>query len=151
MGKSFHQIYVHYVFSTKKRQPIIHPDYEKKLWSYISGIGKQQGYPVLAAGGMADHLHLLVSISQTVSISKIIQTIKGNSSKWVNDNYYNDTRPFQWQTGYGAFSVSRSGINKVIAYIHNQKKHHQAVTFKEEFLMLLKKHKIEYDERYLWD
>ncbi|MEX0648377.1 MAG: IS200/IS605 family transposase [Balneolaceae bacterium] len=150
MANTFYQVYIHYIFSTKNRKPLIRPEFEKRLWSYISGIGNEQGYPVLAIGGMADHLHILVSLSPTVSFSKTIQSLKGSSSKWMNDNFYEDSRQFKWQSGYGAFSIGRSGLTSTKKYIHNQKKHHHNRTYEEEFLGFLKKYQIEYDERFLW-
>ncbi len=151
MANSYTQIYIHYIFSTKNREPLILPEYENRLWRYIAGIGKNHGIPVICAGGVADHLHLLVTISSTISVSKTIQLFKGNSSKWMNDIFYPDTREFQWQSGYGAFSVSHSGVEGVEWYIRNQKKHHEKMTFREEYIWFLNKYGIEYDERYLWD
>ena len=150
MAKSYHQIYIHYIFSTKKRAPMIEPKFEKRLWSYIAGIGAEQGYPVISAGGMADHLHLLVGLSPVVSVSKAIQTIKGSSSKWINDTFFADTRQFKWQEGYSAFSVSPSGLNRTKFYIANQKAHHKTMTFEQEYLKFLKIHNIKYDEKYIW-
>ncbi len=149
MANSYHQVYVHYIFSTKNRKPLIQPKFEKRLWSYTSTIGKNKGYPVIAAGGMGDHLHLLVSLSHNVSVSKTIQTIKGSASKWINDQFYKDKRQFRWQSGYAAFSVSHSGLKWVVAYIRNQKKHHEKMTFREEYLRFLKKHGISWDDRYV--
>ena len=150
MANSYHQIYIHYIFSTKNHHPLIQPDFEKRLYKYISGIGREQEFPVLASGGMADHLHLLVSLSPMGSVSKTIQAIKGSSSKWINDCFYPKQRQFKWQSGYGAFSVGRSGINKLTSYIKNQKTHHKRMTFKEEYRKLLKKYGVSWDEKYVW-
>lgn len=151
MGSSYHHSYTHFVFSTKHRKPLILPDYEKRLWSYICGIGKNNGYQIVSIGGVEDHLHILLSLSTTKSISKTIQEIKGNSSKWMNDTFYTVDRRFNWQKGYGSFFVCKSGIDKVEKYIQNQKEHHKKMTFKEEFKWFLDYYEIEYDERYLWD
>lgn len=150
MANSFQQIYIHYVFSTKNRKPLIKPVFEKRLWAYIGGIGREKRFPVIICGGMPDHLHLLVSLNASISISKTIKTIKANSSKWINDNFY-EQRQFKWQSGYGAFSVSQSGLSSVNKYIQNQKRHHEQLSFKKEFVQLLKRYHIEYDEKYLWD
>lgn len=103
----------------------------------------------LAIGGTTDHIHALLSLPGMMSFSKAVQSIKGGSSKWVNDTLPRQ-RKFEWQEGYGAFSVSVSQIGKTIAYINNQKEHHRMKTFQEEFLELLKKHGIEYDQRFVF-
>lgn len=149
MANSYNQTYVHFIFSTKKRKPLIKPDFEKRLWSYIAGIGKQNGFHVITSGGMPDHAHILLELSKTKTISQTIQKIKGSSSKWINDEFY-PNREFSWQTGYGAFSIGRSGLKNAIRYIQNQKKHHEYKTFKEEFLELLNTYNVDYDEKYLW-
>lgn len=148
MADSYRKVYIHYVFSTKQRQPIIKPEFEKKLWSYIGGIGREIKCPVLACGGMPDHVHLLISISSTSSISKTIQVIKANSSRWLNEMFF-ESNKFKWQAGYGAFSISQSGLKSAIRYIQNQKTHHEKMTFKEEYVRLLKKYNVEYNEKYL--
>jgi len=150
MAGSYHQTYIHYIFSTKNRHHLILPENEKRLWSYICGIGINNGYSVISVGGVSDHLHILLSIPATKSVSKVIQEIKGNSSKWMNDNFFPVHRNFRWQGGYGAFSVGRKGIKSLTKYIHNQKEHHRKMTFKEEFRWFLNKYDIEYDEEHLW-
>lgn len=149
MADSYHQIYIHYIFSTKNRQPLIQSYFEKRLWKYIAGIGNHQGFPVIAIGGTADHLHLLVSASPKTSPSKTIQSIKGSSSTWINDTFYSENRKFRWQSGYSAFSVSQSGLKKTIAYIQNQKVHHKKIGFKEEYQLFLQKHGIVWNEKYI--
>ena len=101
-------------------------------------------------GGMEDHVHILLSLPSTLSIAKALQLIKGGSSKWVHETFP-DHRMFGWQVKYGAFSVSVSQLDTIIQYIKDQKEHHRQMTFQEEFIALLKKHRVEYDERYLWD
>ncbi len=149
MAGSYISAYVHYVFSTKNHRKQIVPDLEPRLWAYIGGIARQHKMKALAINGTYDHAHLMISLPSTISIAKAIQLIKGNSSKWVHDSFPK-YKNFEWQDGYGAFTVSRSQINKVISYIKNQKEHHQKTTFQEEFLALLKKHNIEYNEQYIW-
>ena len=104
----------------------------------------------IEVGGVADHVHLLLSLPATMPISKAMQLIKGGSSKWVHETFP-EHRQFAWQEKYGAFSVSESRVESIIQYIQSQEEHHHKMTFQEEFLALLKKHRIEYDERYLWD
>ena len=150
MAGTYYQLHVHYIFSTKYRQNQILPEHEKRLWSYIIGIGDNKGIPVVAVGGISDHLHILVSLPTTVTVAKAVKEIKGCSSKWMNDTFYTSTREFRWQSGYGAFCVCKSRLDNVVRYIHNQKKHHEKMTFKEEFLRFLNKYEIEYDARYIW-
>jgi REP element-mobilizing transposase RayT len=104
----------------------------------------------LSIGGVEDHVHLLLSLPATMPMAKAMQLIKGGSSKWVHE-MFPDQRLFAWQTKYGAFSVSASQSDKIIKYIENQPEHHRKMSFQEEFVALLKKHNIEYDERYLWE
>jgi REP element-mobilizing transposase RayT len=100
-------------------------------------------------GGVEDHIHILLSLPSTMAIAKALQLLKGGSSKWIHETFP-DQRQFAWQEEYGAFSVSVSQLDKTIEYIKGQAEHHRRMTFQEEFLALLKKHRIEYDERYLW-
>jgi REP element-mobilizing transposase RayT len=137
------------VFSTKERRPLITPELRERLWPFLGGIARQNKMKAVEIGGVADHVHLLLSLPATIPISKAMQLIKGGSSKWIHETFPNQ-RLFAWQEEYGAFSVSVSQLDKTIAYIRGQPEHHRKLTFQEEFLMLLKKHGIEYDERYLW-
>ncbi|HET7626295.1 MAG TPA: IS200/IS605 family transposase [Verrucomicrobiae bacterium] len=139
----------HCVFSTKERRPFITPDLQERLWPFLGGIARQNKMTALEIGGVADHVHILLSLPATVPISKAMQLIKGGSSKWIHETFP-DQKLFSWQEEYGAFSVSVSQLDKTIAYIRGQPGHHRKMTFQEEFLMLLKKHGVEYDERYLW-
>jgi putative transposase len=140
---------MHCTFSTKGRQPFINADLEPRLWPYIGGIARENNMKALAIGGTADHIHALLSLPGMMSFAKAVQLIKGGSSKWINDTMPR-IKKFEWQEGYGAFSVSVSQLEKTIAYIKNQKEHHRKKTFQEEFLELLKKHGIAYDERYVF-
>jgi REP element-mobilizing transposase RayT len=105
---------------------------------------------LIAAGGMFDHIHLCASMPSTMSIADIVNVVKSNSSRWIHESY-SRLRPFAWQEGYGAFSVSKSEEAKVVRYIKNQEDHHRKRTFKEELIGLLEKHGIEYDKRYIWE
>src|SRR5438094_6708477 len=147
---SFVSSYFHCVSSTKERQPTIPPALRDRLWPFLGGIARQNGMKAIEIGGLPDHVHILVSLPPTLSIAKAMQLIKVGSSKWVHETFP-EHRLFGWQEEYGAFSVSVSQLDKIIEYIKNQPRHHRRMTFQEEFLALLRKHRIEYDERYLWD
>ena len=147
---SYISSHLHCVFSTKERRPIITPALRERLWPFLGGIARQNKVKAIEIGGMPDHVHILLSLPSTVSIAKAMQLIKGGSSKWVHDTFP-EHRLFRWQVKYGAFSVSVSQLDKTIQYIKRQEEHHRKMTFQEEFLALLKKHRIAYDERYLWE
>ena len=149
MSHSYVSNLMHCTFSTKGRQPFIDSDLEARLWPYVGGIARENKMKALAIGGTTDHLHALLSLPGMMSFAKAVQLIKGGSSKWVNDTIPRQTK-FEWQEGYGAFSVSVSQVAKTVAYINNQKEHHRKKTFQEEFLELLQKHGIEYDQRYVF-
>jgi REP-associated tyrosine transposase len=147
---SYISSYFHCVFSTKERRHLITPALRDRLWPFLGGIARQNKMKAIEIGGMEDHVHILLSLPSTLSIAKALQLIKGGSSKWVHETFPNH-RMFGWQEKYGAFSVSVSQLDTIIQYIKDQKEHHRQMTFQDEFLALLKKHRIEYDERYLWD
>jgi len=149
-GMSYVSSYHHCVFSTKERRPLITPGLQERLWPYLGGIARQNEMKAVEIGGVPDHVHILLSLPSTLSIAKAMQLIKGGSSKWVHENFP-EHRLFGWQVKYGAFSVSASLLDKTIQYIRTQAEHHRNMTFQEEFLALLKKHGIAYDERYLWE
>ncbi|MDX6497027.1 MAG: REP-associated tyrosine transposase [Blastocatellia bacterium] len=149
MPHSYVSNLVHYVFSTKERFPFIDQELESPLWPYIGGIARMNGMKALAVGGTTDHVHTLLSLPATLSVAKAIQLIKGGSSKWIHDQFPR-YRKFQWQDGYGAFSVSASQIKSVIRYIGNQKVHHRKKTFEEEFLEFLDRYSVAYDRRYVF-
>jgi REP element-mobilizing transposase RayT len=146
---SYVSSYFHCVFSTKERRPLITPALRERLWPFMGGIARQNNLKAIEIGGVEDHVHILLSLPAAVPVSKAMQLIKGGSSKWVHETFP-DQRLFAWQDEYGAFSVSVSQLDKTIAYIQGQPEHHRKITFQEEFLELLKKHRVEYDERYLW-
>jgi len=140
---------MHCVFSTRGRRPVIAPEIARRLWPYLGGVARANDMRALVVGGAVDHVHLLVSIPSTITIAKALQLLKGNSSNWVNKTYPSLGK-FAWQEGYGAFSVSVSQVDKTVAYINSQEKHHRRKTFEEEFLAFLKRHGIPYDERYVF-
>ena len=150
MPQSLAKVYLHTVFSTKFRQPLILPEVEESLYAYIGGIIKQQNSIPLAINGMPDHIHLLSTLPRTITIAKYLEAIKKSSSKWIKGVHPN-LESFAWQGGYATFSVSSSKVDVVRQYIKRQKTHHQKLTFKEEVIQFLEKYQMEYDERYLWD
>ena len=147
---SYVSSYYHCVFSTKERRPTITPALQERLWPYLGGIAREHKMMAVEIGGVADHVHMLLSLPASMPVSKALQLIKGGSSKWVHDTFP-EHRLFGWQVKYGSFSVSVSQLDKIVEYIRNQAAHHQKLTFTEEFIALLKKHRIRYDERYLWE
>jgi REP element-mobilizing transposase RayT len=146
---SYVSAHFHCVFSTKDRRPLITPALRERLWPFLGGMARQNKMKALEVGGMADHVHILLSLPSTMPIAKALQLLKGGSSKWVHETFP-EHWDFAWQEEYGAFSVSPSQLDKTIAYIQNQELHHRRKTFQEEFLEMLQKHEIVYDERYLW-
>jgi len=150
MSSTFTSLLYHAVFSTKHRKKIITPQIKDDLFQYTGGIIRAHKGVLLEIGGMPDHVHLLAGFSPTIAVSDMMRVIKTNTSKWVNAQPNRIDR-FEWQTGYAAFTVSRSQESVVRQYISNQKEHHREWTFRDEFLALLRKHKIEFDERYVFE
>ncbi len=150
VAMSYVSSYYHCVFSTKDRQRLITHELSQRLWPFLGGIARQNEMKAVEIGGTPDHVHILLSLPSTFSISKALQLIKGGSSKWINDTFP-EQGLFRWQIKYGAFSVSESQVDKIVHYIQNQEAHHRKMTFQEEFLALLEKHRIEYDPKYLWE
>jgi putative transposase len=149
MANSFLSMHIHFVFSTKKREKLIDNKLRARLWAYIGGIARQHNMVALAVGGTDNHVHMLISIPATVCPAKVVQLIKANSSKWVNEEFP-AKNGFSWQVGYSGFSVSPRQINNVKNYIIGQEEHHRIRSFEEEYLGFLKESGIEYDERYIW-
>ena len=149
-GISYVSSYFHCVFSTKERRPLIPPSLRDRLWPFLGGIARNNEMKAIEIGGVQDHVHVLLSLPSTLSVAKALQLIKGGSSKWVHETFP-EHRLFAWQVKYGAFSVSVSQLDKTIEYIKSQEEHHRKMSFQEEFLALLKKHRIAFDERYLWE
>jgi len=150
LAHTFTNLLTHVIFSTKDRVPSITVDLKPELSAYLGGIVREIKGKAYSIGGTSDHIHMLISLPPSISISDSLRIIKTNSSSWVHSldaNY----RAFVWQTGYGAFGVSKSNASAVITYIQNQEEHHKKVSFKEEFIAFLRKHGIEYDERYIWE
>ena len=150
MANTYTQIYLHIVFSVKGRLNLIQKDWKEELHKYICGIVNGKEQKVYAIGGVADHIHILVSIKPNIALSDLVRDIKASSSKWINENKFLEGK-FSWQKGYGAFSYSRSQRDNVIKYILNQENHHKKNTFKAEYMELLKKFDVKYDEQYLFE
>lgn len=150
MPQSLSNIYVHLIFSTKGRAPLISDDIRKPLHSYLATVLANLKSPAILINSVEDHVHVLFKLSRTISLAKLIEDLKCDSSKWMKKQGP-DLANFYWQNGYGAFSVSESNTPKVANYIRKQREHHQQVDFKDEFRSFLIKHKIEFNEEYLWD
>ena len=140
----------HVVFSTKYRRKQITESLQDRLYHYVGGIERSQNGSLIEMGGIEDHVHLLVNLSPTIAVSDAVRELKANSSKWVNELPETKTR-FQWQKGYGAFTVSHSQIAKIQAYIRDQREHHRTRSFQEEFIAFLKRHHVRYDPRYVFE
>jgi putative transposase len=138
----------HFVFSTKDREPQIAKEWQARLYAYIGGIARANRCHLVAAGGIGDHVHLLIGMHQSIAPSDLVRDIKANSSGWVHEEL---GAPFAWQVKYGAFAVSKSGVAAVTEYINRQEEHHRTMTFQEEYLGLLKRHEIEFDPRYVFE
>ena len=142
---SFVSCLMHVVFSTKERRPWITSDIQDRLWPYLGGIARENKMKALKVGGVEDHVHILLSLPSTPDIAKAVQLLKGNSSKWIHETFPK-LKTFEWQEGYGAFSIGVSGIKDTIKYIENQAEHHRKQSFKDELKAFLKKHELEYEE-----
>jgi REP element-mobilizing transposase RayT len=149
MPHSYTHLLSHVIFSTKDRAPTLDADLRSRLYSYMGDIMREIGGSALNINGTPDHVHLLLLLPGTTSMADAMRVLKTNSSRWIHETYPN-RRTFAWQTGYGAFSVSQSNAEEVRRYIDNQEEHHRKVTFEEEFVAFLKRHGVEYDERYIW-
>ncbi len=149
MPQSFGSLHCHIVFSTKHRRPQIKPDVQPRLFEYIGGIMRNHSSRLIAAGGMPDHVHLLASLGRTLAVADAVRLVKSNSSGWVHDEL--GFADFHWQDGYAAFAVSYSNLDEVKSYLANQEQHHRRISFQDEFLALLRRHDLEWDERYVWD
>ena len=150
MPQSLVQNLHHTIFSTKDRVKMIRGEWAPELYSYIGGIMRRMNCRLVSAGGTGDHIHILSSIDKTTTIPDLVMKVKSLSSAWVHDNVAAGKK-FSWQRGYASFSISESMMEDVKKYIENQPEHHRQYCFQEELRTLLNKHKLDYDERYLWD
>ncbi|MEQ8416274.1 MAG: IS200/IS605 family transposase [Imperialibacter sp.] len=149
MPNTYTQIHLQIVFAVKYRQGLIEKAWKDDLYKYITGTIQSYDHKMLAINGVEDHIHILIGMRPTQSLSDLLQDIKSGSSKWINDNKLTK-RKFAWQEGYGAFSYSKSHVPNVIRYIHNQEEHHRKKTFLEEYEEFLKKFEVDYDRRYIF-
>jgi REP-associated tyrosine transposase len=149
MANTFTSLRYHIVFSTKNREPWFTPENDQKVWDYIGGIARDNGMQTVIVGGFSDHIHALVAIPPAMSVSKAVQMMKGASSRWIHQTF-KDMAAFAWQDGYGAFTVGLSQVDDTVRYISGQWEHHRNKTFQEEYVSFLRKHEIDFDERYVW-
>jgi REP element-mobilizing transposase RayT len=149
MAQTLTCLRVHVVFSTKDRRPMITPEVEPELYAYMGGTAKNLESPCLAVGGTSNHVHLLISQSKTLALSRLMEEIKKSSSKWIKTKSPK-LQSFGWQDGYGAFTIGESQMEVLRNYIASQKERHKRFSFEQELVALLKKYHVPYDERYLW-
>ena len=150
MPQSLSAVYIHLVFSTKHRHPFLHDENVRTdLHSFIGGTSKTLECPPLIVGGVEDHVHILARFGRTITQAEWVKELKRVSNLWLKEE--GGIADFEWQAGYADFSVSQSNLEEVKRYIENQKQHHRKRTFQDEVRALLSKHKIEWDERYVWD
>jgi putative transposase len=149
MGHTYTVSLFHCVFSTRDRQPAIDPSLRDRLWPFIGGIARENKIKALEVGGHFDHVHMLLWLPATMAVSKAMQLIKSGSSKFVHETFPR-IRGFEWQEGYGAFSIGKGDIDRTVEYIRRQEEHHRGRTFQEEYLAFLEEHGIDYDPRYVF-
>jgi putative transposase len=141
-------LHYHLVFSTKERAPLINAEIRERVHAYLGGVIRGEGGVALDVGGTADHVHLMVGLKATHCLADVLRTLKGDSSRWIHDEMR--VPKFEWQEGYGAFTVSSSNVAAVREYVRDQERHHRKRSFQEEYREFLAKHEIAFDERYLW-
>lgn len=150
MANSYTQIHIHIVFAVKNRASFIKPEWEERLFQYITGIVQKKGHKMLAINGMPDHIHFFIGQRADSCLSDLVREVKKASNEFVNEQKFSPSR-FYWQEGFGAFSYNHSQIDAVVKYILNQKEHHKKRTFSEEYLEFLKMNEIEFNDKYLFD
>ena len=150
MPESLAFILLHVIFSTKNREPVLNPSVRPDLYAYLATVVRNAGCECYRVGGVADHVHLAIRLSRTVTMSNLIEELKTSSSRWLKTQSP-ELAGFAWQRGYGTFSVGPSDLDALTQYIDSQEEHHRTRTFQEEYRAFLKKYGVEYDERYVWD
>ena len=150
MAQSLAKIYIHLIFSTKNREMLLNEDVRTELHAYLGGIFRDLDSPIVEINSEPDHVHILFLLARPHSLSDVVAQVKRGSSAWLKTQGSSYTN-FHWQNGYGAFSVSRSSVDAVRRYIHNQREHHAKTTFQDEFREFLRRHDLGFDERYVWD
>jgi|ERR1043166_2039682 REP element-mobilizing transposase RayT len=150
MPQSLSAVYIHLVFSTKERRPFLRDEaIRASLHSYLGGISKQLDCPPIIVGGMDDHIHLLARLGRKIAQAEWVKELKRVSNLWLKKEH--QIRLFEWQGGYACFSVSQSNLEQVKKYIVNQAEHHKKINFQDELRLLLKRHRVDWDERYIWE
>ena len=147
---TFSQIYIQIVFAVKRRDGLIKQGWEEELYKYITGIVQNKGQKMLAINGVSNHIHFFIGMKPSCRLSDLVREVKKSSNSFIKEKKFSNFK-FDWQEGYGAFSYSHSALDHVIAYINNQKEHHQKKTFKEEYLEFLNKFSIEFKNEYLFE
>lgn len=150
MANTYSQCYIHLIFAPKHRQALINKAWSAELEKYITGVIKNNKHKLLAIGSMPDHIHILIGYNLNQLIPTLVEIIKISSNKWINERKFSKSK-FEWQSGYGAFSYSRSQLDSVVKYILSQDEHHRKMTFKEEYISFLEKYEIEYKDEYVFD
>jgi putative transposase len=150
MAHTYTQLYTHIVFAVKGRTNLISKYWRSNLYQYITGIVKNKSEKLMVIGGVSDHVHILLSTKPDCKMSDLVRDIKANSSRWINENMLVKGK-FEWQRGFGAFSVCPANLNIIIAYIQNQEEHHKQTTFREEYLEFLETYQIEYAPEYIFE
>lgn len=148
MANTYTQIHIQLVFAVQNRDSLIQKSWKNELYAYITGIIQNHNHKMMIINGVSNHIHILIGFRPTQALSELVQQIKRDSSKWINQNNFVRGK-FEWQEGYGAFSYSHSHINNVIEYIKNQEVHHQKISFKDEYKSFLEKFEVEFDEKYI--
>jgi putative transposase len=147
---TYSQIYIQIVFAVKNRESLIQSEWEVRLYKYITGIVQNKGQKMLAINGVSNHIHFLIGMKPTCCLSDLVREVKKSSNEFINTSEFSKFK-FNWQEGFGSFSYSHSQLDDVIAYVMNQKEHHKKRTFKDEYIDLLKRFEVDYDEKYLFD
>lgn len=149
MANTFTQLHIQLIFAIQNRTSLIDKFWKDRLYAYMTGIIQNNGHKLLIINGMPDHVHILIGFRTTQALSELVQVVKRDSSKWINENKLVRGK-FSWQEGFGAFSYSHSHLQNVIEYIKNQEEHHRELTFLEEYKTFLEKFEIEFDEKYIF-
>lgn len=150
MPNTYSQLYVQIVFAVKGRENLIQLSWEDELYKYITGIIQNKGQKLLAINGMPNHIHILIGFKPDCNISDLVREIKKSSHSFINEKKFCKSK-FYWQEGFGAFSYNHSMLNRIISYINNQKNHHKTKTFREEYLEILQKFNVEFNQAYLFE
>ena len=150
MANTFSQIYIQTVFAVDSRQSLIKPEFKEDVYKYITGIVRNQGQKLIWINGMPDHVHILIGLRPAMALADLVQQIKVDSTNYVNESKWVHGR-FNWQEGYGAFSYGHSQLDTIIRYIQNQEEHHRQRSFKSEYLTLLRKFDIAFEDKYVFE